>query len=474
MTDVPVQPAADGAAALPPLLPEPPSFPYEAEFQATLARLRNPKARWGTGLVLVGSLALFLFLQAGLHGGSLADLAVLVVVILVHETGHWLAMRAFGYRDVRMFFIPFFGGGTSGRGTGVAAWKVGVVLLAGPLPGMLLGLALAIGMPASAPAVVRDAATMLLFINALNLLPLAALDGGRLLELTVFQRNRWAEVAFAVLASLGLAGLAIALQEWLIGVLAYFMLVALPARWRLIGEAHALRRRGLPWPREVAEADTPAARELFLAARRLDESTPNRSRVDTHFESLVERVGRASPSWGQSAGLLLAGFLGFVVAIAGALVLAEGLGWTQALDSTGLVSVEMPGQAVVQDRRSEGPAGNGPTHAVTYDHPPRYFTLIDRPPDADGGRDLEAWWRDYTAAVLAETKGTLVSESSAPFHGRQARSATVRVDWKEIRFVALEHAGRRYLLLGEAADGAKSLQRFFDSLVVRDAPPSAP
>jgi Zn-dependent protease len=478
MTDLPAESLVEAAAGAspvgPPPPPGPPPFSFEAEFQATLERLRHPKARWGTGLILVGSLALFMVLQAGSDGGSLVDLAVLAAVIFVHESGHWLAMRAFGYRDVRMFFIPFFGGGTTGRGSGVAAWKVGVVLLAGPLPGILLGLALSIAAPRDASGLVRDAVTMLLFINALNLLPLAGLDGGRLLELAIFQRGRWLEIAFAVLASLGLVGLAIALEAWPLGAFAFLLLVGLPARWRLIREAHGLRRLGLPWPREVAEADTLAGRELFLAARRLDAFTPQKSQIDSHFEALVERVGRASPSWGQTAGLLLAGFLGFVLTVVGAVALGPGPAkWSGVSDSTGRVSVEMPGVATAADRRSDGPAGTGPSHAVTYDHSPRFFTLIDRPPEADGGRDLETWWQDYLAAVLGEVKGTVLSESAEPFHGRPARSAVVRIGRRELRVVALEHGGRRYLLLAETPEGDETLPRFFDSAVIRDVPPSA-
>ncbi len=112
----------------------------EQRFQATLDVLRNPK-RLAASWVLVGSLVLFLLVGRGER--SLGALAVLVGVLLFHELGHFAGMKAFGYRDVRMFFIPFFGAAVSGKRAGVAPWKEAVVLLLGPVPGVLRGLQLA-------------------------------------------------------------------------------------------------------------------------------------------------------------------------------------------------------------------------------------------------------------------------------------------------------------------------------------------
>jgi Zn-dependent protease len=316
--------APAGADAVAPPAPAPP-FPLEPEFQGALSRLRARKPGWSTGLVLVGSLALYLLASSG-GGDTAAGIAILVMVILLHESGHWLAMRASGYRDVRLFFIPFFGGGTTGRRAGVAPWKEGLVLLAGPLPGILLGLVLAAALPAQAGGAWPQAVVALVFINALNLLPVAALDGGRLLELTVFQRHRWLEIGFGVVASLGLAAVAVALEAWLLGALALFTLLALPARARLLREVHGLRALGLGFPAGVEDADTAAGREVFLAARRLDSLAPARSQLDAWFESLLDRVGRGAPSALQSAFLLGAWGFGFVLALAAVVVMAVRLG----------------------------------------------------------------------------------------------------------------------------------------------------
>jgi hypothetical protein len=74
--------------------------------------------------VLLVSLALFVLVRQQ-QSGSPRGLVILVGVLLFHELGHYAGMRLFGYRDVRMFFIPFFGAAVSGKRGGVARGKRG-------------------------------------------------------------------------------------------------------------------------------------------------------------------------------------------------------------------------------------------------------------------------------------------------------------------------------------------------------------
>ena len=62
--------------------------------------------------VLILTLAASLALWGNLFDWGFA--AILVGVLLIHEAGHAIAMRAFGYREISMFFIPFFGAAVTG------------------------------------------------------------------------------------------------------------------------------------------------------------------------------------------------------------------------------------------------------------------------------------------------------------------------------------------------------------------------
>jgi len=116
-----------------------------AETLAVLDELKHPpRHSWVSQLGVLG-ISLVLFVSLGLLQWSVAEIAVLLAVLLVHETGHYLTMLAFGYRDIRMFFIPLFGAAVSGSGANAPGYQRTLVALAGPVPGILLGLVLAFG-----------------------------------------------------------------------------------------------------------------------------------------------------------------------------------------------------------------------------------------------------------------------------------------------------------------------------------------
>jgi Zn-dependent protease len=129
-------------------------------------------------------------------------------------------MRAFGYRDTRILFIPFLGAVTTGRQENVSRDRRAIVLLAGPLPGLLLGLGLSLVGAAHDP-LIGHAAGLLVAINAFNLLPLAALDGGKLLEALLFSRGPLLLGAFTMATSALLALFAYNRHAWLLLAVAW-------------------------------------------------------------------------------------------------------------------------------------------------------------------------------------------------------------------------------------------------------------
>ena len=83
-------------------------------------------------------LSLVLFALSFYSSTDAAKLAILIPVLLLHELGHFAGMRLFGYRNVQMFFVPFLGAAVSGRKHAAPVWQQVVVLLLGPLPGLLV------------------------------------------------------------------------------------------------------------------------------------------------------------------------------------------------------------------------------------------------------------------------------------------------------------------------------------------------
>lgn len=190
--------------------------PPDALTLATVAELEKaPEQRtWVKSALLLG-ISIALFAATGIFNNSPGSIALIIGILFFHELGHYLGMRLFNYQDVRMFFIPFFGAAVSGRSRSVMGYQEAIVLLLGPLPGIALGIALAVVCWFYDHSLLRNAALLLLVINAFNLLPLMPLDGGRLLRLVIFSRQPLLEAFFHAATGALLAWFGWATSSWI-------------------------------------------------------------------------------------------------------------------------------------------------------------------------------------------------------------------------------------------------------------------
>lgn len=158
--------------------------------------------------LLLGSLALFV--ASYTHYLNAQSVGIFISVLLFHEGGHLLAMKLFGYRDTSVLFIPFLGALATARKDDATLTQKFWISLAGPLPGLILGIGLAILAPlnSSYPSWVREASWTLIFLNLFNLLPVYPLDGGQIADLLLFSRFPYIGVLFKVIGVilLGLIG----------------------------------------------------------------------------------------------------------------------------------------------------------------------------------------------------------------------------------------------------------------------------
>jgi Zn-dependent protease len=101
--------------------------------------------------------------------------------IYVHEMGHLVAIRYFGFRFAWPVFIPFFGAFVlQGRESARRLESV-VIALAGPLAGSCVSFALlGLNFLTPLPQSLQRLAYINLLVNALNLLPVWQLDGNRI------------------------------------------------------------------------------------------------------------------------------------------------------------------------------------------------------------------------------------------------------------------------------------------------------
>jgi Zn-dependent protease len=103
-----------------------------------------------------------------------------VVITLIHELGHAVAIRAKGLRAGFLVFIPFIGGAVTLKDQPRSAYDDAIIGLSGPFAGTLASLASLQIYKWTADPLWLMIAWMGFVINLINLLPLGMLDGGRI------------------------------------------------------------------------------------------------------------------------------------------------------------------------------------------------------------------------------------------------------------------------------------------------------
>lgn len=170
---------------------------------------KSTKKKVAYGLV---SLLVALFIWGWLFSWTFA--LVLVVVLFIHELGHFLAMAAFGYQRKGILFAPPFGAVAYGVKTPEITRERVIILLAGPLPGIVLGFMLFFyGELWLASDLTEPLGFTFVFINMFNLFPVSPLDGGRIVELVFLQKYPKAQLMLAGLGLIGLGVYAIVVQS---------------------------------------------------------------------------------------------------------------------------------------------------------------------------------------------------------------------------------------------------------------------
>jgi Zn-dependent protease len=102
-----------------------------------------------------------------------------VLLLLVHEMGHVIALRREGIRASAPMFVPFLGAVISARSLGRNALAEARVGLAGPILGSIGAAACIVLYHATGNELYRALAFTGFFLNLFNLIPVVPLDGGR-------------------------------------------------------------------------------------------------------------------------------------------------------------------------------------------------------------------------------------------------------------------------------------------------------
>ena len=169
------------------------------------------------------SMLLFILSFLMMFSEELQFIIHLVIVLVIHELGHFLMMKWFGYKDVRMMFIPLMGAFVQGRKDHYSQKQGFFVIGAGPFPGIIIGSILIILALSTKSVWMVNLGLLFLFLNVLNLVPLDPLDGGQLFKLLIRKKQDLFLLVFSLISSLILIAVGWIIQNWLLIAFGFFM-----------------------------------------------------------------------------------------------------------------------------------------------------------------------------------------------------------------------------------------------------------
>ena len=140
----------------------------------------NPFEGFGLTQFAVAGASMALSIAAYAMKAPLPLVVGFALIILIHEIGHAVVIRAKGLRAGMMVFIPFIGGAVTIKDQPRSAYDDAQIGLAGPIAGTFASLVvLQMYKWTDTPLYLAIAAAGFA-VNLLNLLPIGMLDGGRI------------------------------------------------------------------------------------------------------------------------------------------------------------------------------------------------------------------------------------------------------------------------------------------------------
>lgn len=196
-----------------------------------------PKNTIGRSLVAIG---LFVVISLVVFQLSIFELLILGGVILIHETGHLIAMNLFNYKDDSIFFIPIMTSFSYGEQLKTTDKRRIIILTSGPIPGIILGFLCLYFNQSYHHEGLQIAGQMFLWLNIANLLPILPLDAGKLFGVLFFRDSYLIQTIFLGLSIIALMSVAGMNNDYLIFSTTVSVLFILMIRHRMI--IHNMRK----------------------------------------------------------------------------------------------------------------------------------------------------------------------------------------------------------------------------------------
>jgi stage IV sporulation protein FB len=213
------------------------------------------------------SLVLFIWAFYTFISDDFRFIGLIILVLAFHEAGHFLAMKKFGYKQLKMMFIPLLGAYVQGVKERYSQKQRAIVLLSGPIPGIIVGfILLQFGMDGH-HFWLFYAGILFVLINVLNLFPLDPLDGGQLVQVLFIGNQDLVRLVFSLVSSLGMIGVGLYFNNYILIGFGFLLGFRVRTHQRLYEMRKNLKKEGVSYEKlyaDLSDKDFFYLKEVFI------------------------------------------------------------------------------------------------------------------------------------------------------------------------------------------------------------------
>lgn len=210
----------------------------ESEFYPEKPYLQKTKVESNWGLTAF-SIVLFVGVFLLMFNDQISFVFSLILVLFIHEMGHYIFMKLYKYENVRMLFIPLMGAFVQGNKEKYSQKESFLVVSAGPFPGLYLGVACLIFAALYKQDWLVELSFLFLFLNVINLIPIDPMDGGQLFKLLVNKQRDLFLLIFSLISSIVLIAVGWFIGSWIMVFFGFIMAVKI----RSLQRNYIIRKR---------------------------------------------------------------------------------------------------------------------------------------------------------------------------------------------------------------------------------------
>jgi len=426
---------------------------YQNILEAIRQKQRKQKKSYLKNIAIL-AVTLLIFFQLGFFQWGLRAVLLILLVLFVHEAGHFFGMKIFGYRNIQMFFIPLLGAAVSGHSQNVASWKKATVFLLGPLPGICISVVIFVAYLITGQELYFQMGSMFLIINILNLLPIQPLDGGRFLHQVLFSRNRYLELVFNVITTAVLLLAGFALQSWFLKIFGFINLFGLIFTFKLARAAVQLKASLLKRSTQESEEVSPDAdgeeipehimKQMIGWMYKNMPATMRTKDIAAYVLQIWERIRVNPPGAGATAALLVTFVAGYVISFISLGVLGVSF-YKHNMFSTKIVEYQDADGMTCYKEESYFMGKLNTETQLTKDQ--EYYHGYNKEYDLDGEIIGEGQWEMGRKAglwTLYDANAVLIEET----HYEDGKPVLIKSfeegQWKETRWEDFSDSDRNY------------------------------